>query len=221
MPAIEGVEQNSVEWLVARIGCATASRVKDIVGRKQPTAAQKKAGEPGDYRQAHYDYMMELVAERLSGRAVDHYVSPAMEFGIETEPLAVAAYEVETGNAADPGGIWLHPTINWFAASPDRVLGEYGILEAKCPNTTTHLEYLCDGVVPLDYQPQILAQLSCSERKWADFVSFDPRLPSDLQLFVRRYERNDEHVRIMEEEVIKFLAEVDAKVAQIKKSGRK
>ena len=214
MPLIE-IEQRMAdgsanpEWLQMRLGAVTASRVADVMARlktKNGEAAVRAA------------YKAELVCERLTGRAAEHYVSPAMEWGIENETDAKTAYEIETGFDVAPGGIAIHPKIKWLLASPDGLIGEDGLLEAKCPNTTTHIEYILAGIVPAEYQPQMLCQMACTERKFCDFVSFDPRLPKELQLFIRRLERDEAQIATMEAEVIKFSAEVDEVIKKLGKS---
>lgn len=215
---IEGLVQNTPEWLMQRIGMVTASRVDEILGRKQQTKEQKASGKPGDYLKKRQDYLWDVVVERLTGRASETYVSPAMEYGIETEPLARAAYEIERNEEVELVGFATHPTIEWFGASPDGLVGNDGLVEIKCPNTSTHLEYLLEGKPPLDYLPQMTAQMSCTERKWCDFVSFDPRLPKKLQFFHRRFHRNDEQIAIMELEVKLFLEEVILKLAGLAES---
>jgi hypothetical protein len=73
------------------------------------------------------------------------------------------------------------------------------------------------GVIPLEHAPQMLAELACTGREWNDFVSFDPRLPEHLQLFIRRMERRDhEHlIAQLESEVIRFNGELDAMLAAL------
>jgi putative phage-type endonuclease len=197
-PIMEGVSQNTPEWIVARIGCATASRVKDVMdfGAKGKESAKRR------------NYRMEVVQELLTGRAADHFVTPAMEFGLENEDLAVEAYGMKIGVELEPGGFWVHDRISRFAASPDRLLGDDGLLEVKVPTVATHLEYIIAGVIPEDYVPQMLAQMSCTGRKYCDFVSYRPDLPKFLQLFVRRLPRDEEKVAEVESAVEKFLGEV-------------
>lgn len=202
------VEQQSPDWLSMRIGAVTASRVRDVM-------AKLKNGEEAATRAA---YKAELVCERLTSLAYEHYVSPSMQWGIDNEPLAKASYELATGLAIDPGGLAVHPKIKWLMASPDGLVGEHGLIECKCPNTSTHLGYILAGVVPPDYQPQMLCQMACAERQWCDFVSYDPRLPERLQLFVRRFERDNERIKRMESDVEQFLAEVEEEIALLDKS---
>src|SRR5690606_34281694 len=167
------------------------------------------------YSASRDNYLTELVLERF-GIPQESFSSQAMEWGTETEPLARAHYEAITGVFVDEVGYVLHPTIKHAGASPDGVVGD-GLLEIKCPNTKTHFEYLLNGEVPNKYKPQMAWQMACTGAKWVDFVSFDPRAPEGLQYFQIRYERDDEYIKMLEDEVVKFLAEVDAKFQQLKK----
>jgi len=199
MARMDGVSQNTPEWIVARVGCVTASRCGDVLAKPK-----RGTGELA----CRANYRTEIVVELLTGRAAEHYVSPAMEWGLENENDAVDAYEIKLGVEAKEGGFWIHDRINRFAASPDRLIGDEGLLEAKCPTTQTHIEWVIAGVIPEDYKPQMLAQMACTGRKWCDFVSFDPRLPSFLRLFVRRFYRDETAIAELEAEVEKFLEEV-------------
>lgn len=196
---IVAVEQQTAEWLEIRKGRVTASRVADAV------SFLKKGGESADRRK----YRNELVTEILTGRSAETYVSEAMMFGTEQEPFARAAYEMQCDAMVDKCGFAVHDEIERFGASPDGLIGDDGLLEIKCPETSTHISYLLGGVVPEDYKPQMFAEMACTGRKWCDFVSFDSRMPKDLQLFVRRFERDDEKIVEMEKLVKCFLAEVD------------
>jgi hypothetical protein len=198
-PNYLNVEQGTPEWLVARIGCVTASRVKDVV-------AKTRGGVESPRRAS---YKLELLTEVLTGRATEHYVSQAMDFGTENEPLARTTYELAKGVEVERVGFVLHPTIKRTGCSPDGLVGDYGLVEFKVPNTVTHLQYLIDGVVPEDYKPQMLWQMACTSRQWCDFVSYDPRLPEEFGLFVVRFERDDVAIGIMEREVEKFIAELN------------
>jgi putative phage-type endonuclease len=189
---IDGVDQNSPEWVIMRVGCLTASGVAKIKGKDARTT-----------------YKMQLVTEAITGRATNHFVTDAMKWGIETQAMASVAYEMRTGLSLDPGGLWISDKIPRFAASPDYLVGEDGLIECKCPNSATHFGYLLAGVVPADYKPQMIAQMACTGRQWCDFVSFDPRVPEKHQLFVKRLERDEKAISEMESEVTKFLSEVD------------
>jgi putative phage-type endonuclease len=227
---VENVLQQSADWHEMRKGMITGSMVGDAIAKMatQPHLTKKceqgkhgtcEAGycncschgaRPGTlYQKCREDYMWDLVATRLTGQMPDRYVSRAMEFGTEHEPEAIAAYESKMGCMVEPVGFAFHPTIQWFGASPDGLVGDDGCIEVKCPNSATHLSYILDGCVPDDYLPQMKAVMACAERKWCDFVSFDPRMPKSLRLFVRRLERDQPMIDELEAEVVKFLAEVE------------
>ena len=113
-----------------------------------------------------------------------------------------------------------HPTIVMSGASPDGLLGTDGVLELKCPNTATHIETLLGQAVPGKYVWQIQWQLACTGRKWADFVSYDPRMSEEMRLFVRRINRDDEMIEEATKQVLVFLSEIDEKVATLKRLYR-
>lgn len=199
------VEQGTDAWRLARCGKVTASRINDVM-------AKVKSGEAASRR----DYKAQLVAEILTGRPQDDgYISSAMTHGTENEPFARAAYEIATGAMVDQCGLVLHPTIERGAASPDGLVGTFSLVEIKCPKTSTHLQYLLDGNVPSQYQNQMLWQMACTERGSCDFVSFDPRLTDNLQLFVVPFKRDENRIMEIEAEVRKFLDEVDAIIDRI------
>lgn len=197
------IEQGSDEWHAVRCGKITASRLDDVM-------AEIKSGEAATRR----GYRAELVAERLGGK-VDKYVSPAMRWGTEQEPYARAAYEVATGNFVDQIGFADHPTIPMCGASPDGLIGEEGVLEIKCPNTATHLSYLRNGVVPAEYLKQTQWNLEVLGRKWLHFVSFDPRLPRHLQLFIRVVKRDDKFLDEARKKVREFNSDVESDMEKL------
>lgn len=207
------VVQSSPEWLEMRKGCATGSRIGDAVCLM---AKQPKEGPPKYYK-AREDYMYDIAVTRLTGIMPDRYVSRAMKYGIENEPLARAAYELEFDADVVAIGLCYHPNIDWFAASPDGLIGDDGVLEIKCPTSVVHLQYALSGIVPEDYIPQMKAEIACSGRKWCDFVSFDSRMPRELQLYVRRFEPDRSSLKEFEFEVEKFLSETDGLVETIKR----
>lgn len=196
-------EQGSAQWLAERVGHCTASRFADAMD------FLKKGGE-GAKRAA---YRMELVIERLTGHSAEHYVSDYMQWGIEQEPAARMAYEAHTGAMVIETGFRHHPTIARCGGSVDGLVGEDGMIEIKCPATGTHIKTLLGA--PCDHLPQIQGYLWITGRKWCDFVSFDPRLPDGLQLFVQRIARDDAYIADLARHVQNFLAEVGAMEAQL------
>lgn len=213
------IEQHSAEWFEARLGCATGSRIKDALSFLKRKSNGREAGEPS---QARLDYMMELALGRLTGIVPDHFVTQAMQWGIDVEPHAVRAYEAVTEQPARKVGIAAHLSIDRFLASPDRYIGSVGVLEAKCPTSMVHMAYLKAGVVPPEYLPQCLSELACDPtREWLDFISFDPRFTGPaikLQLFIApRMYRSEwlEQIAEVEQGVQKFLEETAALVADL------
>lgn len=198
------MEQHSPEWFAARLGKATASRIVDVVARIKSGWGASRA-----------NYMAQLVCERMTGTPQDGYVNGAMQRGLENEPEARVAYEFYSDNTVVEVGFIDHPTIPMSGASPDGHVGDDGSVEIKCPNTSTHIDTLLSGKVPEKYVVQMQWQMACSGRQWCDFVSYDPRMPEDLKLFVQRVRRNDEDIAALEQAVKDFLSEVDAKVHQL------
>jgi putative phage-type endonuclease len=203
---IELMEQGSDAWFNIRIGKVTASRVADVL-------AKTKTG----YSTTRDNYMAQLVCERLTGQKGESFTNAAMQHGTETEPLARAAYEARYDVLVDEVGFVSHPTIEMSGASPDGLVGEDGLIEIKCPNTATHIETLLSESVPNKYYTQMQFQIACTGRKWCDFVSFDNRLPTELQMFVKRVPRDDVYIRLIEDEIVKFLGELDTKINQLMK----
>jgi putative phage-type endonuclease len=198
------MEQRTEEWFAARIGKVTASRVADVI-------AKTKSG----YSASRDNYMAQLICERLTGQQGESFTNAAMTWGTETEPLARSAFEAYADVMVEEVGFVPHPTIEMSGASPDGLVGLFGMLEIKCPNTATHIDTLLTQTVPGKYITQMQWQMRCCERQWCEFVSFDPRLPQDLQLFVKRVEFDPEYVAMLEKEVIQFLAELDDKVNKL------
>jgi putative phage-type endonuclease len=201
---IEMMDQGSESWFQVRIGKVTASRVADVI-------AKTKTG----YSATRDNYMAQLVCERLTGQKGESFTNAAMQHGTDTEPLARAAYEALKDVLVDEVGFVPHPSIIMAGASPDGLVGDDGLLEIKCPNTATHIETLLSQSVPGKYNTQMQFQMACTGRQWCDFVSFDNRLPDELQLFVKRVPRDNEFIKQMEDEVVKFLNELDIKIAQL------
>jgi putative phage-type endonuclease len=198
------IEQGSPEWFAQRLGKVTASRVADVI-------AKTKTG----YSTSRDNYMAQLVCERMTNTVAESFTNSAMQWGTETEPLARAAYEAHADVLVDEVAMITHPTIEAAGASPDGLVGDDGQLEIKCPNTATHIDTLLTQTVPGKYYAQIQWQMACTGRQWCDFVSFDPRLPTKLQLFVKRVLRHDVYIQMLEEEVKKFLVELDGKINKL------
>jgi putative phage-type endonuclease len=198
-------EQRTDEWFASRLGKVTASRVADLM-------ATTKSG----YAASRDNLMVQLAIERLTGQQQESFNSLAMQWGVDQEPFARAAYEIATSQMVDECGFVPHPTIEMAGASPDGLVGDDGLVEIKCPLTSTMIETLLTQKVPSKYITQMQMQMACTGRLWCDFVSFDPRLPAKAQLWVKRVPRDLDFIQKMEAEIIKFLAELDSKANKLK-----
>jgi putative phage-type endonuclease len=188
MEIIKDVEQGSEEWHQLRFGWITASKFKDVI-----------AGGQGKVKKA---YMLQLASEILTGERVDTYSNEYMEWGTQTEPQARAMYEFESGNSVEQVTFIRQGELK-AGCSPDGLVGDDGMLEIKCPKTSTHLETVLSGKMPTAHKAQVQGQLWVSGRQWCDFVSFDPRINGSSNYFCVRVERDEA-----------FIAELEAKVKQ-------
>jgi putative phage-type endonuclease len=200
------IEQRTDEWFAQRLGKVTASRVGDVI-------AKTKTG-PSASRD---NYATQLVLERLTNAKGEFFTNAAMQWGTETEPMARQAYELKRGVFVDEVGFIDHPTIDMSGASPDGLVDKTGLVEIKCPESKTHMEYLMSGKPPAKYIPQMMWQMSCTGREWCDFVSFDPRFPTNLQILVVKVEYDPTYVKMLELEITQFLDEVSKKVEILRK----
>lgn len=197
-------EQGSDAWIEARLGRVSASRIADVVART-------KSG----YGASRANYAAEIIAERLTGTPAERYTNAAMAWGTEKEPDAKDAYCFLRDAEIVPVGLVLHPTIDMACASPDGLIGEDGLIEVKCPLTATHIDTLLSETIPDKYVKQMAWQMACTGRKWCDFVSFDPRLPAEMQIFIKRVPRENALIAELESEAVKFLAEIDLTISKL------
>ena len=198
------LKQRTPEWEAARLGKATASRIADVI-------AKTKSG----YAASRANYAAELVCERLTGAKAEAYESPAMRWGAEKEAEALALYAFEQDADVTLIGFLDHPKIAMSGASPDGLVGDVGLVEVKCPMTATHIETLLGQAPQTRLLAQMQWQMAVSGRAWCDFVSYDPRLPLPMRLFVRRIQRETALITALEREVRTFLAEVEATVDRL------
>jgi putative phage-type endonuclease len=195
--------QRTDDWYAARLGKVTASRISDVIARTET-----------GWGASRQSYMDDLIVERITGQPARGFVSPAMRWGIDHEEDALNAYAFY-GDVPEPVGFVHHPSIEWSGASPDALVGADGIVEIKCPETSTHLNTVLADTVPSRYLPQIMWQMACTERQWCDFVSYDPRCPEPIRVFIRRVVRDETRVSELTEAVKQFLGELDTRMARI------
>jgi putative phage-type endonuclease len=173
--------------------------------------ARTKSG----YGASRANYAAQLIAERLTGVVAESYTNAAMQHGTDTEPEARSAYEFYHGVTVEQVAFVPHPTIPDAGCSPDGLVGDDGMVEIKCPMTATHLDTLLGQSTPAKYIDQMQFQMACASRKWCDFVSYDPRLPEHMRLFVRRVSRDDNRIAELETEAVLFLKEIASKIEQL------
>lgn len=201
------MEQGSPEWFAERCGKVTASRVADVM-------AKTKTG----YSTSRNNYAAELICERLTGVTADRYSNAAMQWGTDNESSAKAAYMFMSDATIEDVGFVSHGSIVDFGASPDGLIETDGMIEIKCPNTATHIETLMGSSVEGRYITQMQSQMACTGRQWCDYVSFDPRMPVDMQLFIKRITRDDTHIAEIEKEVSAFIIELAAKIHRLEQA---
>lgn len=195
--------QRSDDWYAERCGKVTASQVKDLNAKPSKGKALNALG-------------LTILAERLTGVQKETPTNFYMQWGIDNEPHAIAAYENETGFFVNGTGLIDHPFIEMFGASPDGLVGENGQIEVKCPDTTTHLNTLLTKEVPEEHIPQITSQLACTRREWCDFVSYDPRLEPELQIIIIRVFAKDLNIEGLERDVRAFNRAIEEAKASLK-----
>ena len=198
------IDQNTPEWHQERCGKATASRIADIIAttKSGPSASRK-------------NYLAQLVAERLTGTVAESYTNAAMQWGRDTEEQARSTYAFLKGVDVLNAPFVLHPAIPDSGASPDGFVGSDGLIEIKCPNTATHIETLLAGKIDAKYLTQMKWQMACTGTIWCDFVSYDPRMPEHLAIWVKRVPRDDAVIEELEAAVRVFLAEVGSTVTAL------
>ena len=189
------MDQGTEEWFSVRLGKVTASRAADVMTKKGSAARANLSAQ--------------LVLERLTNTKGESFSSAAMQWGVDQEPFARAAYEAHSGVWVDTVGFVQHPTIERAGASPDGLVGHDGLVEIKCPNTATMIETLLTGKVPSNYATQMQMQMACTGRAWCDYAVFDSRMPVKAQLFVKRVQRDQKFIDDLNKEIIAFLSEVE------------
>jgi hypothetical protein len=198
MPIFIQAEQGSQEWLDCRAGHATASRFKDILAGKK----------------ARDTYLWELVGERMAG-AKRSSGSKSIDWGHESEPLARAEYEIQTGDFVQKVGFAVHSRIKWVGASSDGLVGDKGSIEVKSPfNSGIHARTLRYGM-PDDHTAQTQGNIWILEREWIDFCSFDIAFASPYNLHIQRFHRDEIYIKNLEREIKLFLAEVNVELKKI------
>jgi putative phage-type endonuclease len=199
------MEQRSEEWFAQRLGKVTASRISDVIAKTKTGASTSRS-----------NYLVQLVSERLTGKKAETYINQAMQDGIDREEAARTLYTLKHGEVSEVG-FFVHPTIEMSGASPDGALvNENGGIEIKSPIETTHTSTLMSQSIPSKYIPQMQWQMACAGYDFVDFISYNPNFPPNLQLWVKRLDRDNNYIAELESEVVKFLEEVEQQILKLK-----
>lgn len=203
MEQLEFAEQGTEAWRRERAGHASGSRIFDVMGTPK----------------ARDTYLLQLVCERLTGEPMPEVFAHSLKWGKDCEPYAKDLYQIDTGRIILDSGFVKHPSIAWLGSSPDGLVGTEGLVEIKSPhNSLVQLGTWKHGM-PSEHKPQVQCNLWVTGRAWCDFISFDPRLPENLRLYVERVPRDDKYIADMEKAVTRFLAEVNLAVVEFKNKG--
>ena len=200
MDIIRDLEQGTPEWFALRLGVITGSKFKDVMAKGQ-----------GKSRKS---YMYQLAAEMITDEMAESFTNDAMQWGTDNEPAARAMYELESGNEVDE--VCFVKRDDFVGVSPDGLVGDSGLVEFKCPKTTTQIETFLSGKMPTSHKAQVQGQIWVCERDWCDFVSFDPRIDGDAGYVCYRQERDDEYIKDLEEACYKFSEELQTMVKTLR-----
>lgn len=190
---MDDAKQRTEAWHALRAGKVTCSILSDVVAVRQ-----RGSGELAGRRNVR----VRAILERLSINGLPGFDgNKATAWGEKNEPAARSTYERRTDNLIAESGFVEHPTIVGFGGSPDGVVyGDddvtiVGGVEIKCPYSgTNHIDALLSGEMPAEHFDQVMGNIAVTGAQWWDFVSYDPRLPDHLQLFVRRIWRDDDYI---------------------------
>lgn len=200
---IHNFEQGTEQWLAARAGKITASRFKDVIANGVGKA-------PSKTRQS---YLYEVASEILSGQPAESYSNAAMEYGTLAEPVARQVYEeMEMVPVEQVGFVEMN---EFVGCSPDGLVDEKGLLEIKCPKTSTQLQRVLAGEFPSEYTAQVQGQLWVCEREWCDFVSYDGRIKGPAAYFKRRVYRDDQFIKTLSNGVNTFISDLKDILAKL------
>lgn len=197
MRIITDVEQGSKEWLEMRCGKITASRISDVLAKGSGATRS--------------NYMTEKITELLTGKPTETYRSEYMKEGTQKEDAAMNLYSFVHDVEVEQVSFIEHS--RYVGVSPDGLVGDDGLVEIKCPKSTTHTKYMISKKIPGNYYKQIQMQLWVSDRGWCDFVSYHPDF--ERQLIVTRIPKDMDLINKIIIEVDNFVVEMIAKATEL------
>ena len=201
------VEQRSNEWIELRRGKLTASSIATIM---------VKTHKGTRYGAGRKTYMMELLAERLTGETKVFRKNRSIIRGEQMEQYAKTEYEVRNNCTVGEVGFIDHPTIPMFGCSPDG-MPPGGLVEIKCLDSDNHLKFLVDEEIDNDFIWQMQTQMLITKRQWCDFISFDDRFEEGLRYKCVRIHFDLDMAMDIAKEATIFLNELDALEQELRK----
>jgi hypothetical protein len=184
MPILHEVAQYSEEYDRLKIGIPTSSNFHMIITPQGKPSKQ--------WRQ----YACILIAERILQQRIEFYNSPAMERGLIVEAEAADWYEFDQDVTTRRVGFITNDE-HTMGCSPDRLVGNDGLLEIKAPLPHTQVEYWISGELSQRFRPQLQGQLYISQRSWVDIVCWHDVLPK----LVMRVEPDEKFIKILDREL--------------------
>lgn len=167
------VEQNTDEWQSLRCGKVTASNFGIIMANKD-----------GAFGDPAKRYALQIALERITGKKAEYsFKSDHTDRGHEQEPLARMMYEDESFSTMSNGGFFDH---GLYGDSPDGLIGESGVWEAKSVIASVHYDNIRRGSFDPSYKWQLYGHLDCTGREWVDFSSFCAEFTPHRQLVTYR-----------------------------------
>ncbi|MBN2591606.1 MAG: YqaJ viral recombinase family protein [Sedimentisphaerales bacterium] len=188
--------QNSDEWYQARLGIVTSSNFHKVLNKKTGRGL----------------YMRKLAAERLTGVPEESYKNANMENGNIVEDDARNFYAMANDCIVNQVGFVKRD--DDVGCSPDGLVGDDGIIEIKCPLSSTHIENIITNKMPTEYIPQVQGILWITERQWCDFVSYDSKVYTK-PIHIIRVERDNEYIVNLAAHVAVFVKELKAMINMI------
>lgn len=200
--------QGSEAWLAARVGVVTASRFKDCRDRLKP-AKGETVGKPSAKFLA---YAAQIAVERIARRPIDKvFENWQMREGVEQEPFARQAYDIETGHIVHECGL-ITTDDGAFGYSPDGLIGSDGLLEIKTIVSADRIVKIIGEKDLSDFMDQCLGGLWITGRQWVDLVLWAPALePAGRHLTIHRIERDESAIEALEADLIDFARLADEK----------
>ncbi len=197
--------QGDEEWLQARVGKVTASRMGDMM-------AKTKSG----WGASREQYAAELLSELINGKPYQGYVTGPMAQGILNEPDARVEYEFEKGVRVEEVGFIPHPNIHRAGASPDGYVGSEGLIEIKCMQPSGHVAVLRTLKISDSHIKQMQFQMACTGRQWCDYVAYNPNYNPPYRCWISRVYRDENLIRTLEDHTRIFLQELDLALADLR-----